>query len=100
MSILDTQRKTDPGASQEAKTPQAADGHTSTVSTEVSMENAYLDIQLSNSYCIRCTKTGLCDSEACLDVILEIMENAYLDKDLSNAYTNPLLPFYRLLYGW
>lgn len=46
MSTLDTQ-KTQGVALQEAKTPQAADGQTRTVSLEVPMENAYLDKNLS-----------------------------------------------------
>ena len=49
MSTLDTHRELKGGGSQEGETPQTVDGHTSTVSTEVSMENAYLDSKLFKS---------------------------------------------------
>ena len=48
MPTIDTHRKTDPGASQEAETPQADDGQTRTVSPVVSMDFALLDKKLSN----------------------------------------------------
>ena len=51
MPTLDTHRKTDPGASQEAKTPQADDGQTRTVSPVVSMDFALLDKSLTNPKC-------------------------------------------------
>ena len=70
MSTLDTHRESKGYPSQEAKPPQAADEHTSTVSTGLPKEITYLDMQLSNPYCVRCTNSGLCPMERCLDVIL------------------------------
>ena len=51
MLVLGAHRKQKGGCFPEAKTPQADDGQTRTVSPSVPMENTFLDKGLSNCYC-------------------------------------------------
>lgn len=50
MTTLDTQRESRGEGFREAETPQVVRGDTRTVSTEVPVENAYLDKKLSNPF--------------------------------------------------